>query len=61
MSSMFDVYTLDQSLEASIEAARKAELPDTYEKLIEIRKQIVAEFKATRAIKNAGGHYPDPT
>jgi hypothetical protein len=60
MSTMFDVYHLSQHLEAAIEAARSAELPDTHEQLLEIRKQIVAEFKATRAIKNAGGHYPDP-
>lgn len=58
MSSMSDVYALDQALEAALEAARKAELPDTYEQLTEIRKQIVSEFKAARAIKNAGGYYP---
>jgi hypothetical protein len=58
MATMFDVFVVDQRLKEAIEAAREAELPDTYEKLVEIRKQAVAEFHAVRTIKNAGGSYP---
>lgn len=58
MASMSDVYQLDQSLERSIEMARQAELPDTYEQLVKIRQLIVSEFKAVRALKNVGASYP---
>jgi len=58
MTTMADVYELSVRLDAAIEAARAAELPDTYEKLVEVKQHIVAEFKAVRAIKQAGGAYP---
>jgi len=60
MATLHDVYRLDVLLEQAIEAAKAANLPDTHEQLVEIRRQIVAEFKAVRLIRSAGGAYPDP-
>jgi hypothetical protein len=60
MATMFDLYPLDQSLQQSIELARQAELPDTYEQLVKIRQLIVSEFKAVRALKSVGASYPAP-
>lgn len=59
MTTMADIYWLREKLFEAAEAARQAELPDTYEKLVEIQGQLVSEFKAVRVIKQAGGAYPN--
>jgi hypothetical protein len=60
MPTMFDVYPLHKLLGEAMRLARQAELPDTYMQLEEIRKKLVSEFHAVRAIKQVGGTYPSP-